>query len=132
VKHLLTWLRAQWDRAAAVALLVLGGILVIAGYAGVSGADRVDDQLSYLASGGVAGLFCLGLGASLLISANLGDEWRKLDELVKAVRETGTGAADVDVSEPLSAVPVEVDARTPEAPGEEPSARVRAAGRAGA
>lgn len=137
--HLLTWLRAQWDRVAAVGLLVVGGILVVAGYFGVSGADRIDDQLSYLASGGIAGLFCLGLGASLLISANLGDEWRKLDELVRAARETdGVPAVDLadlsDTQMEASAAEADaveantVEANTVEANAVEVDTRVRTAG----
>ena len=115
---LVTWLRAQWDRAAAVALLALGGILVIAGYVGVSGTDSNSDQLSYLASGGIGGLFCLGLGAALLISANLGDEWRKLDELTRAVRQSSAAPS------------LEIDARLPaDATDDPPSADLRPAGR---
>ncbi len=132
MEHLVTWLRAQWDRVAAVVLLVAGAILVIAGYFSVSGADAIDDQLSYLASGGVAGLFCLGLGASLLISANLGDEWRKLDELVKAVRGQDPQAENViDVAGSVPPVDLEADARTVEQPGsgDSSTAELRTAGR---
>src|SRR5439155_451151 len=53
---------------------------------GGSGASTTKDQLSYLASGGLGGLFCLGAGVGLLISAGLSDEWRKLDALTRAVR----------------------------------------------
>lgn len=132
MEHLLTWLRAQWDRVAAVVLLVAGGILVIAGYFSVSGADAIDDQLSYLASGGIAGLFCLGLGASLLISANLGDEWRKLDELVKTVRGQDSHTDDiVHAAGSAPAVELEVDARTvePAGSGEGSGPELRTAGR---
>lgn len=108
MSDLLTWLRAQWDRAAAIALLVIGAVLVIAGYVGISGANELDDQLSYFASGGIGGLFCLGLGASLLVSANLGDEWRKLHDLTQAVR----GARSAAETEAADAV--EIDARVPD------------------
>jgi hypothetical protein len=85
--HLVTLLRAQWDRVLGAGLLVLGAVLLVAGCFGVSGASTTKDQLSYLASGGLGGLFCLGAGVGLLISAGLSDEWRKLDALTRAVRQ---------------------------------------------
>jgi len=85
--QLMTTLRAQWDRMLAVLLLTAGAVLLVVGWIAVSGASNVADQLSYLASSGLGGLFCLGLGASLLVSSNLQDEWRKLDDLTGAVRE---------------------------------------------
>jgi hypothetical protein len=79
-------MRAQWDRAGGLALLVLGAILVVSGWIGVSGTSDAAQQLSYLVSGGLGGLFCLGAGATLILSAHLEDEWRKLDDLTRAVR----------------------------------------------
>lgn len=90
-----TVLRAQWDRVLGGGLIIAGAILVVAGWVGVSGASTTKDQLSYLASGGVGGLFCLGAGLGLLISANLADEWRRLDALVRAVREASTDEPSV-------------------------------------
>lgn len=102
-----TYLRAQWDRALAVALLVVGAVLLIVGWVTVSGASSVADQLSFLASSGLGGLFCLGLGSSLLVSSNLQDEWRKLDELAEAVRGTiGTAEpAQHTTASPIPAAP---------------------------
>jgi hypothetical protein len=37
--------------------------------------------MPYIASGGLGGIFLLGLGSTLWLSADLRDEWRKLDEL---------------------------------------------------
>ncbi len=86
MRDLVTWVRAQWDRAAGSALLALGGILVLSGWIGVSGTSDGAQQLSYLVSGGLGGLFCLGAGATFIVSAHLEDEWRKLDDLTRAVR----------------------------------------------
>ena len=105
--QLVTWLRAQWDRAAGVGLMALGAVLLVTGWIGVTGASTTKDQLSYLASGGLGGLFCLGAGVGLLVSANLADEWRKLDELARAVR--GETAGDETKTEP-AAPPFELDA----------------------
>jgi hypothetical protein len=90
----MTWLRAEWDRVAGFSLIGIGALLLVLGYHGVSQSPYVAEQLSYIASGGLGGLFCLGIGATLLISADLHDEWRKLDRLEAAVRgEAETNAA---------------------------------------
>lgn len=81
------WLQSEWERVAAGVAVALGGIALFLGYQGVSGSPYVAEQLSYLVSGGVGGLFLLGVGATLFLSADLHDEWRKLDELEAAIRE---------------------------------------------
>ncbi|MGH8990523.1 MAG: hypothetical protein ACRDZ7_03230 [Acidimicrobiia bacterium] len=81
-----SWLRAEWDRVAGFGMIALGAILLVFGYAGVSGSPYVAEALSYIMSGGIGGLFCLGAGATLLISADIHDEWRKLDRVEDALR----------------------------------------------
>ncbi len=78
---LMTWLRAEWDRVLGFTLIGLGAILLVLGYIGVSDSPYVAEQLSYIVSGGLGGLFLLGAGATLLILADLHDEWRKLDRV---------------------------------------------------
>jgi hypothetical protein len=80
------WLRNQWDRAAAIAAVGFGVVALILGYLGVSRSTLATQQIPYLASGGLAGLFALGLGATLWLSADLRDEWRKLDLIHKDIR----------------------------------------------
>lgn len=75
------WLRAQWDRVFAWVCVAAGAIVLIVGWAGVSRYAYPADQLPYIISGGIGGLFLLGLGAMLWLSADLRDEWRKLDEI---------------------------------------------------
>ncbi|MGH9034192.1 MAG: hypothetical protein ACRD0O_00380 [Acidimicrobiia bacterium] len=87
MRDLVTWVRAQWDRAGGIALLVAGAVLLVTGCVGVSGTSDGAEQLSYLVSGGLGGLFCLGVGATLMVSAAFQDEWRKLDELCRTIRE---------------------------------------------
>jgi hypothetical protein len=84
--NLTSWLRAEWQRAAGFALIVAGAVMVVAGYIGVKGTPYVVVELAYIASGGVFGIFCLGLGASLVLSADIHDEWRKLDQVETALR----------------------------------------------
>ncbi len=82
----MTYLRAQWDRALAIALVALGFLLLLLGWFGVRDTAYPAEQIPYIVSGGLFGLFASGLGAVLWISADLRDEWRKLDDLEQAVR----------------------------------------------
>jgi hypothetical protein len=78
---LLRFLRNQWDRAGAWLCVIGGAVALLAGYLGVSGTRDTGKQLPYVVSGGMFGLFLLGLGALLWLSADLRDEWRKLDAI---------------------------------------------------
>jgi hypothetical protein len=80
-------LKSQWDRAAAIVLTLAGAICLIAGYLGVSDSSILAEQTRFIVSGGIGGIFLLGLGATLWISADLRDEWRKLDRIEHALAE---------------------------------------------
>ena len=75
------WMRTQWDRLLAVVACIAGLILIGIGWAGVSRSTLVTEQIPYLASGGLFGIFALGVSATLWLSADLRDEWRKLDDI---------------------------------------------------
>ena len=79
--NLKNYLRCQWDRAGAVACLAIGVVAMIVGYVGVSGTRETADQIPYVVSGGMVGLFLLGTGVMLWLSADMRDEWRKLDAI---------------------------------------------------
>ena len=81
-------LRDLWDRALAVVLTVAGAVLLIVGWFGVSGQGLTSLQIPYVVSGGLGGIFLMGVGAALWLSADLRDEWRKLDR-IEAVLESG-------------------------------------------
>ena len=70
---LLTWLRSEWDRAGGYGLIALGGLAILIGYEGVATSKYVAEDLAYVVSGGIGGLFLVGIGATLLISADLHD-----------------------------------------------------------
>ncbi|HKN89404.1 MAG TPA: hypothetical protein VJ622_03915 [Acidimicrobiia bacterium] len=94
------WLRLAWDRAAAVALIVAGAVALVLGWVGVSGEAFPAKQLPYLISGGIAGVFILGLGALCWLSADLRDEWTKLDRIEDALnRLADTGLVDLQARE---------------------------------
>jgi hypothetical protein len=86
------WLTNQWDRTVAVVAVLIGGLAILLGWLGASDAGLTTEQLPYLASGAVFGLFALGIGATLWLSADLRDEWRKLEEInqgLQSDRERG-------------------------------------------
>lgn len=116
------WLRLHWDRAAGWCAMVAGATSLVAGWIGASGTPYAAAQLPYLLSGGLGGLFLLGLGGVLLLSADLRDEWRKLDGIEEALlrraehhREApgpqGNGAryipanSEADTAEGLTTIP---------------------------
>lgn len=75
------YVRNQWDRVAAWVCIVLGAIALLIGWLGVSDTAFPAEQIPYVISGGLVGVFLLGLGAVLWLSADLRDEWRKLDAI---------------------------------------------------
>ena len=97
--ELLTWARNQWDRVGAGVAIGVGIVVLIVGYFGVSGTVYITEQLPYLISAGLTAVFLLGVGVMLWLSADLRDEWRKLDDVEAMLREirdqqeTGEAAA---------------------------------------
>lgn len=79
------WLRVAWDRAAALAVIAVGAVVVIIGWIGVSGEAYPAKQLPFMMSGGVGGIFLLGVGALFWLSSDLRDEWTKLDRIEEAL-----------------------------------------------
>jgi hypothetical protein len=51
------------------------------GYLGTRGAVLVEQQVPYVISGGLVGIFLLAVGAVLWLSADLRDDWRELREV---------------------------------------------------
>jgi hypothetical protein len=80
-------LRLQWDRVAALVFGALGAIMLVAGWFGVSRYPYPADQIPYVVSGAIGGLFLVGIGATLWLSADVRDEWRKLDRIDEALRQ---------------------------------------------
>jgi hypothetical protein len=108
-----TWLRLGWDRTAALTLIALGAIALVLGWVGVSGEAFPAKQLPYVVSGGIAGVFILGLGALFWLSGDLRDEWTKLDRIEDALnRLADTVLVDPDALRRASSpepVTVELD-----------------------
>lgn len=74
----LNLVRSQWDRALAIACALAGAVSLLVGWIGTSGTEHVAEQMPYIVSAGLTGIFLLGVAAVLWITADLRDEWREL------------------------------------------------------
>jgi hypothetical protein len=81
------FLRVHWDRALAVTLIVIGAITLLVGWIGVSGTGYAAEQNPYIISGGLAGIAFIAVGCTLWMSADMQDEWRRLDRLERRLLE---------------------------------------------
>lgn len=86
-----TLVKSQWDRLTAVGTAIAAMVVLIVGWFGVSGTAYPAEQLPYVISAGLGSLFLLGVSTALWLSADLRDEWRKLDRIEHAIRATGWG-----------------------------------------
>ena len=107
-----TLFRLQWDRAAAWAFVGIGALVLILGWVRISGSALPAEQLPYIISAGIGGMFLLGVGAMLWLSADLRDEWRKLDRIERRL------GADADGRSPAEATVAAADDRPLLAVGE--------------
>jgi hypothetical protein len=91
-------IKQQWDRALALVAAAVGVTALLLGWVGVSGASLVTQQIPYLVSGAVVGLLAFGVASTLWISADLRDEWAKLDDIYRAISDQplGDGHARAD------------------------------------
>jgi hypothetical protein len=83
------FLRNHPSRVAAWLCVAGGAVALLLGYIGLYDALDTGEQLAYLVSGGIFGLFLLGLAAMLWLSSDLQDEWRKLDAVERHLQEGG-------------------------------------------
>ena len=97
--NIVRWLRVQWDRALAVAAALAGVIGLIVSWAGISDEVFAARQLPYLLSGGIGGLFLLGVGATMWLSADLRDEWHKLDRIERRLEAGGSASMPATTAE---------------------------------
>ena len=93
------WSAARRRRLMFAALAGLAGtVALVGGLVGVSGTRVLSDQLSYLASGSVVGLFLLGVGGAILIGDFMTEQERAIGELCDLVLalQPGSGIEHVD------------------------------------
>jgi hypothetical protein len=86
--NLLRWCRNEWERTCAVVLIGIGLVVFLLGWVGQQDKSLVTEQIPYVVSGAMFGLLLVLLGATIWLSADLRDEWVKLDRLEEAVTRT--------------------------------------------
>jgi hypothetical protein len=86
--------RGLWDRVGGWLLILLGGLALLLGWLGVADTPLTSEQMPYVISGGMFGLALIGTGTTLLLSSDLRDEWRKLDDIEHAIRQGASVAFD--------------------------------------
>lgn len=79
--------RLHWDRLGAVVAVLVGLVSITIGWFGVSGHALVTEQLPYLASNAVFGVFALGVGGTLWLSADIRDEWARLEQIGESLHQ---------------------------------------------
>src|SRR5207249_7952182 len=105
MKNLAALIRTQWDRAGALALVIVGLLALLLGWIGMSGAVLTYEQLPYILSGGLFGLSLIMVGTGLWLSADIRDEWRRIDRLEDRLMERRLGEPGRDVRLPDAAEP---------------------------
>jgi hypothetical protein len=85
-----TIVRGLWDRIGGWALIGLGAVALLLGWIGVSGTALPSEQIPYVVSGGIAGIALIGVGATMLLSADLRDEWGRLDAIEQRLSQLET------------------------------------------
>jgi hypothetical protein len=105
VEPLLAWVRSEWDRVAAMVAATIGAVALLLGWIGVSGKGLPAEQIPYLVSGAILAVFAVGIAATLWLSADLRDEWRKLDEIHQVLSSLPPSA---DCPDGVRRVPVQV------------------------
>jgi hypothetical protein len=89
------WIRNQWDRVGAWVCVVAGALMVVFAWVGASKTPYTVEQIPYIISGGIGGLFLLGLGAMLWVSADLRDQWRTMEQ-IRTGQAAEAAEGDVD------------------------------------
>lgn len=83
--NLIKLCRNQWDRTVAIALVAGGFVALLVGWLAVSDTIFAFEQIPYVISGGLLGVALIALGCASWVSADLRDDWRKMDRLEAAV-----------------------------------------------
>ena len=88
--ELFKYLKVQWDRTTAGASLVLAAFCFLFGWIGVGNTPFTAQQIPYVVSGGLGGILFLTVAAVMWLSADLKDEWRKLDAIERHLEVSAT------------------------------------------
>jgi hypothetical protein len=85
VRNLLRWCRNEWERTVSVLAVVAGLVVFFLGWLGQRDKSLVTEQIPYVVSGAMFGLLLIVLGTTVWLSADMRDEWIKLDRVEETV-----------------------------------------------
>ena len=86
---------ANIDRAVALGLVFIGAAMLLVAWVGVSSKALAPEQIPYLISGGLGGIFLGAIGCTVWLSADIQDEWRRLDNIENALSELTQASTQV-------------------------------------
>jgi hypothetical protein len=106
------WCRNEWERTVAVLSIGAGLVVFFLGWLGQRDKPLVTEQVPYVVSGAMFGLLLIVLGTTIWLSADMRDEWIKLDRLEENVARAVTlldsqAERDLRVAAPTHRAPVE-------------------------
>src|SRR5205085_2435780 len=92
VMELFKWLRLQWDRVFGIAFVVIGAVALLTGWSKVSATPYPAEQIPYVVSAGLGGLFLLALSwAAVSGQVRLADQARYTNVAVAGLLLAGIG-----------------------------------------
>ena len=94
-------LLANLDRTFSALLVLLGIVVLTLGWIGASGHGLAAEQTPYLISGGLGGFALIAVGCTLWVSADLQDQWRRLDRLDATISNAMSRGPSPEQSTPL-------------------------------
>ena len=91
--------RLSWRQVGAAAFLLLGGVLIVVGWVGVSQNNQVWQQMPYFVSGGIGGLALVLVGLGLYNAHQHAVDQAQVGELCRRLQalEVGLGGEFDDV-----------------------------------
>jgi hypothetical protein len=105
-------IRLHWDRVSGWGLVATGAGVLAYGWWKVSKTPYPAEQMPYIVSAGIVGALLVIFGAAMLISADLRDEWHKLDRVeTLLVRALDAPAVAESVESDWTSGPIELRPR---------------------
>ncbi len=80
-------MRLAWRRGLGFGLIASGVVIAGVGYLGVTHSRYDAERLSFIVSGGIGGLFLIGVGLTMVVLVDQVEEGHRLDQVEVEIRE---------------------------------------------